>query len=95
MRNREQLRKRKAEAQEKQTSQWQFGYGILAREKETDIYPAYAMCQVLLSISHAIFYRSRNPVNQELLSLLQKKKKKNQVSSGLNILIKVAQVVKW
>lgn len=34
LRNREQLRKRKAEAQERQTSQWQFGYGITAREKE-------------------------------------------------------------
>lgn len=34
LRNREQLRKRKAEAREKQTSQWQFGYGIAARGKE-------------------------------------------------------------
>lgn len=38
LRNREQLRKRKAEAQEKQTSQWQFGYGILTREKGADMF---------------------------------------------------------
>lgn len=43
LRNREQLRKRKAEAQEKQSSQWQFGYGILAREKEL-IFIEYRLC---------------------------------------------------
>ena len=34
LRNREQLRKRKAEVQEKQNLQWHFGYSIVAREKE-------------------------------------------------------------
>lgn len=43
LRNREQLRKRKAEAQEKQTSQWQFGYGILAGKKEL-IFIQHMLC---------------------------------------------------